>query len=230
MKCGSGWSDRGADTSTHDFDANLLAWTACSRESAAVAVTQSNDSESLEVAWLNPACPWLPAVDSPQDFRLTRRHGSDKGSDFYGDALVYAQSQWRMGKPAQAILQLDKAWMADLPPDEWRSRDGVDPYQALIWIMQTLSAGAIGYMGNPVRHFQHLASRMSGQRSEVRSWRAWLCLHLAEKWLTVDAYPRDGQQMARYGLWIPGKSCALTGLFACGWEGEAEHVAGLLKV
>ena len=36
---------------------------------------------------------------------------------FYQDALRYAQSQWISGKPAQAILQLDKAWMADLPAD-----------------------------------------------------------------------------------------------------------------
>lgn len=215
-------------SSADEFDANLLACAARPLESPAVAETQSNDSESLKVAWFNPACPWLPAVDFPQDFRLTRRHGSDKGADFYGDALVYAQSQWRMGKPAQAILQLDKAWMAELPPDEWRSRNGVDPYQALIWIMCASTAGAVGYMGNPVRHFQHLASRMSGQRSAVRSWRAWLCLHLAEKWLTVDAYPRDGEQMAREGLWIPGISCALGGLYSHGWQGEAEHVAALL--
>jgi len=189
---------------------------------------QSNDLEPLDGAWLNPACPWLPEVDSPHDFRLTRRHGADKGADFYWDALVYAQSQWRMGKPAQALLQIDKAWMADLSPDEWRSRAGVDPYQALIWIMRASHDGATGYLGNPVRHFQHLASRMSGQRSELRSWRAWLCLYLAEKWLPVETYPRDGQQIAREGLWIPGVSCALGGLFACGWEGEAEHVAGLL--
>lgn len=191
--------------------------------------TQINDSEAISADWLNPACPWLPAVDSSHDFRLTRRHGNDKRIAFYWDALIYAQSQWRMGKPAQAVLQLDKAWMADLPLGEWRSRTGVDSYRALIWIMRASSAGAIGYLGNPVRHFQHLASRMSGQRSEVRSWRAWLCLHLAEKWLPVDVYPRDGQQIAREGLWIPSMSCALGGLFASGWDGEAEHVAELLE-
>lgn len=187
-------------------------------------MTQGNDLKSLEGVWVNPACPWLPMVDSPHDFRLTRRHGADRGFDFYGDALVYAQSQWRTGKPAQAVLQLDKAWMADLAPGEWNCHDQVDPYRALIWMLQASLGGAKGYLGNPVRHFQHLASRLSGPRGEVRAWRAWLCLHLAEKHLPRDGYPRDGVQLAREGLWIPGPACALAGLSASGWDGEAGHV------
>ena len=49
--------------------------------------------------------------------RVTRRHGVERGAAFYQDALRYAQSLWISGKPAQAILQLDKAWMADLSDD-----------------------------------------------------------------------------------------------------------------
>ncbi len=146
--------------------------------------------------FVNPACPWLPEVGAILDFSITRRHGKTRGGEFYLDALRYAQSQWRVGKPAQAILQLNKAWMADVADDD-------SPYRALVWILQQASAGDCGYLGNPVRHFQHLASRMSGPRAEVRAWRAWLCFHLAEKTLNCAEYPRDGAQIAREGLWIP---------------------------
>lgn len=175
--------------------------------------------------WVNShPCPWLPQVDRVHDFSLTRRHGGEKGVRYFLDALSYAQSQWLDGKPAQAILQLDKAWMADwvdgeLPPD------GNDPYRALVWILRRSSTGGCGYLGNPVRHFQHLASRMSGPRAELRRWRAWLCLHLAERFLPAGQYPRDGVQIAREGLWIPGVACALGGLARLGRSREAAGVA-----
>lgn len=152
---------------------------------------------------VNPACPWLPEVGEILDFSITRRHGHAKGAEFYLDALCYAQSQWRAGKPAQAILQLNKAWMADLPADDPVFEARQSPYRALVWILETASTCDCGYLGNPVRHFQHLASRMSGPRAEVRSWRAWFCFHLAEKILNSAEYPRDGEQIAREGLWIP---------------------------
>ncbi len=143
-----------------------------------------------------------------------------KGADFYLDALSFAQSQWISGKPAQAILQLNKAWMADLTGAEPILQTHPSPYRALVWIMKTAANGGHGYMGNPVRHFQHLASRMSGPRAEIRSWRAWLCFHLAEK--TLSGFPRDGEQLAREGLWIPGVRRTLHEVSAKGWEAEAK--------
>ncbi|MES2439413.1 MAG: hypothetical protein V4584_10115 [Verrucomicrobiota bacterium] len=143
-----------------------------------------------------------------------------KGAEFYLDALRYAQSQWISGKPAQAILQLNKAWMADLKGDEPVLKIHSSPYRALVWIIKTASTGDHGYLGNPVRHFQHLASRMSGPRSEIRSWHAWLCFHLAEKILNPAEFPRDGEQIAREGLWIPGRQRALHEVAEGGWPGE----------
>ncbi|NQX01306.1 hypothetical protein HQ447_11670 [bacterium] len=144
----------------------------------------------------------MPEIDAIHDFSITRRHGDDRGRAFYLDALRYAQSLWISGKPAQAILQLNKAWMADVAADD-------SLYRALVWILQQAATGDCGYLGNPVRHFQHLASRMSGPRAEIRSWRAWLCFHLAEQTLNPAEYPRDGQQIAREGLWIPSFQRAL---------------------
>lgn len=168
----------------------------------------------------NPPCPWLPEISGPHDFTLTRRHGHVKGAEFYLDALRYAQSQWMSGKPAQAILQLNKSWMADLVGDDAILESHPSPYRALVWIMENAASGNHGYLGNPTRHFQHLASRMSGPRAEIRSWRAWLCFHLAEKTLRRADFPRDGEQMAREGLWIPVYRRALDEVSKKGWGRE----------
>jgi hypothetical protein len=172
------------------------------------------------------ACPHLPEISGTHDFTLTRRHGGERGAAFYQDALCYAQSQWLSGKPAQAILQLNKAWMADLTGEESVLLDNPPPYAALVWILEnTGGEGVCGFMGNPVRHFQHLASRMSGPRAEIRTWRAWLCFHLAERVLDRTAHPRDGRQIAREGLWIPGFRRALDEVSRKGWPGEATAAA-----
>ena len=172
-------------------------------------------------AFHNPPCPWLPEVTEIHDFTVTRRHGEARGKAFYQDALCYAQSQWLTGKPAQAILQLDKAWMADptAAPEFPEAQSSI--YHALAWILRHATAGNHGYLGNPVRHFQHLASRMSGPRAELRAWRAWLCLHLAERVLPRAGFPRDGRQIAREGLWLPSVGRALEAVAALGWPGES---------
>jgi hypothetical protein len=177
----------------------------------------------------NPPCPWLPEVVEIHDHSITRRHGNVKGPDFYLDALRYAQSQWMAGKPAQAILQLNKSWMAELSGDEPVLRTNPPPYRALVWILQNSASGNCGYLGNPVRHFQHLASRMSGPRTEIRSWRSWLCFHLAEKILPPDAFPRDGEQIAREGLWIPGFGHACHRVSALGWRNECDFLSAVVS-
>lgn len=110
--------------------------------------------------------------------------------------------------------------MADLTGDEPVLKTHPSPYRALVWIMETAAGGNHGYLGNPIRHFQHLASRMSGPRKEIRSWRAWFCFHLAEKSLNSAEFPRDGEQLAREGLWIPGYQRARNEILENGWAGE----------
>lgn len=163
---------------------------------------------------MNPPCPHLPAVSSPLGVETTRRH-AEKNAAYYADALRYAQWHWISGKPAQAVLQLNKAWMAAEP-------DGIHapPYRALVWILHEAADGTRGFLGNPVRHFQHLATRMSGPRAEERKWRAWLCFHLAEE--VMPGAERDGRQLAREGCWIPGRAVALGFVKKTGWPGETE--------
>lgn len=170
---------------------------------------------------MNPACPHLPEVERIHDFRITRRHGAAKGPEFYLDALRFAQSQWLAGKPAQAILQLNKAWMADLHDASGFLEQHPPPYRALVWILRTAASGECGFLGDPVRHFQHLATRMSGPQAEIRSWRAWCCLNLAENVLSPSSFRRDGPQMAREGFWIPGFGASLAALTRLGWPGES---------
>jgi hypothetical protein len=134
-----------------------------------------------------------------------------------------------MGKPAQAILQLNKAWMADLAADDPILESHPPPYRALVWILETASTGDRGYLGNPVRHFQHLASRMGGPRAEIRAWRAWLCFHLAGKSLGTAGFPRDGGQIAREGLWIPGIQRAMHEVSKNGWRDEMMEFSPLLR-
>lgn len=172
------------------------------------------------------SCPFLPEVKELLDFTVTRRHGQDRGPAFYRDALRLAQSQWLTGKPAQAMLQINKAWMADIPDVGWLAPD-MDPWSALRWMLEQIRDGAEGFSGNPVRHFQHLASRMSGPRPQARTWRAWTCLHLAERILRIQpkaGFERDGLQIVREGLWVPGARRAVAGLHRHGWSGEAAHV------
>ena len=178
-------------------------------------------SDDEDACRRNPPCPWLPEAREIHDFTITRRHGRDRGPAFYQDALGYAQSQWISCKPAQAILQLNKAWMADLRGAEAVLENFPPPYRALVWILWRCTAADCGYLGNPVRHFQHLASRMSGPRAEIRSWRAWLCMHLAERVLPHGLHPRDGCQIAREGLSIPGFGRALNAVKSGGWPEES---------
>ena len=169
----------------------------------------------------------MPSVGEIHDFSITRRHGEGKGAGFYVDALRYAQSQWLVRKPAQAILQLNKSWMADLPEGDPVLLVNPPPYRALVWILEIASSGDSGYLGNPVRHFQHLASRISGPRAGIRSWRAWACFHLSEAILNRSEYPRDGEQIAREGLRIPCFKRSIQEIAGNGWSGEAEVLGRL---
>jgi hypothetical protein len=169
---------------------------------------------------LNPPCPWLPPVVEIHDFTHTRRHGWERGAAFYRDALEYAQSQWLCGKPAQAILQLNKAWMTDLDSQPEVLTGHPPPYRALVWMLQQCLITDSGFFGNPPRHFQHLATRMKGPRAEIRTWRAWLCMHLSARILPNNQFPKDGRQIAREGIWIPSLRRSLETVKTHGWTGE----------
>ena len=143
-------------------------------------------------------CPFLPAAEKairPSEISVIRKQG---GKDAYTAALVCAQSLWLQGLPAQALLQLNHAMSHDIPTDDlpWPM-----PYQALVWMLTRRHEK--GFLGNPVRHFQHLATRMSGSNKMLRVTRAWVCFHLAESVLPADEFPRDERQIDKENLTIP---------------------------
>jgi hypothetical protein len=118
------------------------------------------------------------------------------------DALTFAQGYWLEGKPAQAILQLNRAFSADISEGDPILETWPWPYAALEWILEKAADGSCGFLGNPVRHFQHLATRMSGPRKEIRIRYAWKCFHIARRVLG-GSFPLDGRQIAREGIHIP---------------------------
>jgi hypothetical protein len=152
-----------------------------------------------------------------------------KDATYYHACLCYAQSLWREGKPAQAILQLNKAFMADLGDDPGILQIWPPPYAALVWMLR--NRGEEAFVGNPVRHFQHLATRVGGVRKEIRAWRAWVCYHVSRRVLPVEEFPMDAEQAVKESLEIPEWSEVLDRIAIDGWEGEAEvirEVAGTL--
>ncbi len=143
--------------------------------------------------------PHLPPAPADLKASHARQHREECGTQYYLACLELSQSLWQQDKPAQAILQLNKAFLAEVTTPPWPL-----PYRALVWFLENRPPDL--FIGNPVRHFQHLASRMSGPRSELRSWRAWACFHLTKKALPSDQFPLDETQLREEDLTIPTSS------------------------
>lgn len=172
-------------------------------------------------------CPHLPRVPRRLTADWTRVHRGRLDGGFYQASLEYAQSLWMEGKPAQAILQLNKAWSAELLGDEEVLKEWPLPYRALIWVL--LNSPVDGFLGNPVRHFQHLATRVCGSNATLRSWRAWACYHLSSRLLRDDDFPADIQQIEREGLVIPEMEVVLLELHQRGIMGERDLIEDVIR-
>jgi len=166
------------------------------------------------------SCPFLPVATEalgPSDSKA--RKG---GHDYFLTTLTCAQSLWLQGKPAQALLQLNHS----LSVSEDFSNQWPLPYQAKVWIFTR--GHEEGFMGNPVRHYQHLASRMSGPNSDLRSWRAWACFHLAESVLPAEEFSRDLRQIEKEQLVIPTWHEVFSQITKQGSANETALLKGLL--
>ena len=164
-----------------------------------------------------PPCPHLPAAEHTHSAVSLRAVGTDRGAAFYHLALVCAQALWQKGLPAQAILMLNRALSADLGGGEVILKEWPPPYRALRWILEERAPQH--FLGNPRRHFQHLATRMRGPRSETRSWRAWACWAIARHVNPAD--PADAKQIAEEGIVEPDENEIHAALIRLGWSGEA---------
>ena len=165
--------------------------------------TRVHDSSFVprHASFINDPCPLLPEVD--RVFKATDIHalGADRGPVFYETSLLYAQSQWRVGLPAQAMLQLNRAFATCLSMEEPVLQRLPLPYHAMAWLMQNRQEGL--FIGNPRRHFQHLATRMVEPHKELRTWRAWACWYMSKVILPEDEHPADLKQVRQEGVIKP---------------------------
>ena len=171
-------------------------------------------------------CPILPQVH--ECFRATTHPCPDVPATAYPHRLRYAQSRWLEKKPAQALLQLNHAFTVDLPDDSPLYLEHPWPYQAKLWIALNTPAGV--FLGNPVRHYQHYATRLPADapRRQLRVTRAWLCFHLMKAVLPADTFPQDEYQIENESLTIPEPAELLEQLKTLNRNQEIAHLHGLL--
>ncbi len=174
-------------------------------------------------------CPFLPKVDRVWRARDMAPFRQRRDAEFYFSALCYAQSLLLEGKPAQALLQINKSFLADFENGESTAilEEWPPSYQAVAWIIETFRDEGETFLGNPVRHYQHLATRMSGPRREVRILRAWACFYIAE--VFAPEYPRDSEQIEREELIIPSFKIIQQAIDRFGWAGEGNVLRGTFK-
>ncbi len=174
-------------------------------------------------AFINSPCPHLPEINKSLPITHTRKYRTACDASYFNACIELAQSLWLCGSPAQSILQLDKSMMAI-------SDEGLIhyPYHGILWIIENTPSDQ--FIGNPVRHFQHLASRMNHSlpNADARVWRAWACLHLTEQ-LIDEIYPRDDRQIEKENLTIPTIERTLEKLLLHGSISESKTVRKLLE-
>ncbi|MDF1811064.1 MAG: hypothetical protein P1V20_02590 [Verrucomicrobiales bacterium] len=165
-----------------------------------------------------PPCPHLPETDTPLRASAMKACGKDRGEEFYHLALRCAQSLWLQGLPAQSLLLINRAFGAD--HDESPAMCVVNPlpYAAAAWVMQNRAEEQ--FIGNPRRHYQHLATRMVAPRKEARTWRAWACWYMACH--IFPDYPADELQIATEGIVEPTLDDIATSLNKAGQPGESD--------
>lgn len=145
--------------------------------------------------------PLLPVIDRPYEAAEVNAFGKDRGAAFYETCHCYAQTLWQTGFPAKCILLLNRALSCPLKADEPVLSRWPLPYRALAWLL--IHRPADQFIGNPRRHWQHLATRMVEPHKALRTWRAWACWYLAKEILPADDFPPDLKQIREEGIAEP---------------------------
>ncbi len=162
------------------------------------------------------ACPHLPLPERPLTAASITGAGRDRGPAFYELALECAQSLWLAGLPAQALLLINRSFSADLRGDEPVLRLWPLPYAAAAWVMRHHDPRH--FIGNPRRHYQHLATRMVEPRRELRTWRAWACWAMACS--LFPELPADEKQLDEEAVVEPSRPAIAAHLERLGLPGE----------
>ncbi|MCE9518894.1 MAG: GNAT family N-acetyltransferase [Verrucomicrobia bacterium] len=147
-------------------------------------------------------CPFIPPQERVFTHDDIHALGADRSRLFYDTALNYAQSLWLAGFPAKALLLINRALSCNL--SDVRLNGDAKPYHAVAWILQCRPDGR--FIGNPRRHFQHLATRMVEPHKELRTWRAWACWYLAKQLLSETEFMPDLKQVRKELLIKPRRA------------------------
>lgn len=173
-------------------------------------------------------CPFLPLPFEPMTHETILALGKERGPHFYEVALRRANWLWMEEQPAKAILLINRAFASShVPPgteeeplDNKAAREaaytGMDelPYRSLAWLLQRALPEKLP--GSCRVHYQHLATRMSGPRPELRTWRAWAAwCYVRRIWPEL---PADEKQK---GVVEPTEAEVEAGLREWGTGGEA---------
>ena len=180
-------------------------------------------------SYVNEVCPLLPSIEKPVSAKDSRAIGQERGESFYRMCLEYAQTKWIKGLPAQALLQLNRAMSTDLSGDEEYLQQYAIPYASVKWILMDRPDKRRQFLANPRRHWQHYATRMSGPRAEIRTWRCWACFAIASRVLPDSKFPKDMQQIEEEGIIIPDESEIEDMLYLIGLVGECEIWKKVIK-
>ena len=138
-----------------------------------LAAAQAFDDLVTTIMSHRASCPFLPALVAGKlyDHHLLGRHGEQRDAAFYEDALRYGHALWHQGHAGRALLAITRALYADVTADDPILRTWPLPYAAMAWIVQHHDSD--DFPGNPRLSYQHQATRLRGERREVRSARAW---------------------------------------------------------
>lgn len=102
------------------------------------------------------------------------------------------------------------------------------PYMALRWLLENRRESQ--FLGNPTRHFQHLSTRMSGPRKELRIYRAWACFYISKLVLPKDEFPEDAEQISKELLIIPTLKEVFSKIKSIALINEEDHLKKALNV
>jgi len=172
-------------------------------------------------------CPYLPMPHEPMTHETILALGTERGPAFYETALRRAQWLWMEKQPAKSILLINRAFASSHWPEGTKDllteeqalshrRTGLDelPYRALAWVLRR--ALPENLPGSTRVHYQHLATRMSGPRAELRTWRAW------GAWCYVRCiWPELPADEKQQGVTEPTEDAVAAGLAEWGTREEA---------
>ncbi|HAV12568.1 MAG TPA: hypothetical protein DCX06_03575 [Opitutae bacterium] len=92
-------------------------------------------------------------------------------ASFYFKALQYGHYLWLQGHAGRALLAITRALYSSISADAEVLKTWPLPYAALAWVLENHCSD--DFPGNPRISFQHQATRLRGERQELRRARAW---------------------------------------------------------